>query len=270
MEISSIIGSIHGPDWMNKFPKKKILSDLPITSILENVKVKGYYSIENPFNLHDNPNLEERLREPTQKEMEFFDKLIREYGVHVLAFYISFHNDPHNWGVYILDFAPEYLSKKVFPMIHPVSGKKAAIETLIYHEYFHFITEMGLTVLEAPSDYHLIYNRYYDKKISGTYSESLANAYTFNQFTKKRHHFFAECGGLKDFMKSQPKYYSEFELYLKAEDFQKGLRKLGNDCASFGRNLSEIPPMEIIFDVNDNYLSVRDVPMRIVKTQSNI
>jgi len=204
---------------------------------------------------------------------------IGEWGTDTLAWYRPFHYNwesrNHPWGIYILDKGLYYLAHNVLEPLRDLGYNTGdlliiAARILFYHEFFHFLSEIAASILEAPSRFQeSLYRNYVDHIFvqrhdsSGPLEEALANAFAFRKtdFRKKP----GLKSSLRNFMRNQPSGYREFENYLKPQFFSNGRQQLSNLFLNPQQRRGTLP-LEILFDTKLQDVSWTDVPVRLVYT----
>jgi mRNA-degrading endonuclease RelE of RelBE toxin-antitoxin system len=218
----------------------------------------------------------------TFPELDIEEEQFKDDGTDALAWYVSFHFDPHRWGIYILDKGIYYLSKNVFSKSELTSKSglpfnmldllQQSYKFLFLHEYFHFITDIAASTFEVAASFKsgitkpIYYTEYINKvymKPASIYEpleEALANAFAYNKFSGK-----ALKSQLMKFMKNQGSGYSTFDNYPKNK-FREGRKKLSTSLCSSQKMGLGYEPLEIPFNSHNNDVSYGDVPVYIVPT----
>lgn len=153
---------------------------------------------------------------------------IQGKGTEALAWYVSFHQSFKNWGIYIRIRGLSYLSNLFDSKdsIDDVNKRlKLAFDLLLYHEFFHFLTDMVSANMEMIYK-KPVYNSYFDISDKLTtkgmnIEEPLANVYLLKKLPKRFHRH------IKNFFRIQPAPYNHFDKYESDIAFVKGKRKLG-------------------------------------------
>lgn len=126
------------------------------------------------------------LSDSTPRREEHFSVLDRLYregsSIDALAWYVSFHNTEHEWGIFIPMSSVHYLGDKLFKRLGMKADKRVhvAFEMLLHHERFHFWTDYALTQYELAFDTALATPLHEQLHAQGRYleiEEALANAY---------------------------------------------------------------------------------------------
>jgi len=201
---------------------------------------------------------------------------VRERGIDTLAWYISFHQST-KWGIYIRVRGISFLlaffqAQRNFEDRN--RAVKAAFDTLFYHEFFHFLTDIVSVHMEM-SYKKALHNDYLSFKASLTddyfnIEEALANAYVLRKSPRLLHSV------IKKFFKIQPEVYRRYSEFTSNLEFIKGKRKLGAIIRlhseeeivqqalanSFPGN--DEPFWEFVFNVEPEGLFVSSVPLYIV------
>jgi hypothetical protein len=145
-------------------------------------------------------------------------------GADALAFYAPFHfYGRYHWGIYIRDYGLAYLasafkrsigqSAKLYPADSWML--QAGWEFLLQHEYFHFLTEVAASQVEAITRHRTLYEEYFFDPVGGTLEEALANARGHSRLSAE-HPVIPGSDGkrfqafLEDWMKTQPRGYRDF------------------------------------------------------------
>ena len=217
---------------------------------------------------------------------------IEEEGIDKLAWYRSFHWPPSaKWGIYVLDSGLSYVSRQV---LHKkvryqdlVDPKKTdaydrailqdSFELLLYHEFFHYLTDMAATVLEAgnfmrPARLYVSYRQNVCQPRSSPRNlieEALANAYALTKFfPQKRKEDKSVRDFVIDFMGHQPQGYCDYAKF-RGHKFNKGKRELVTLIASAGASpiwasTEPVVPLEYLIDNTSSEFYVRHVPIYVV------
>lgn len=208
---------------------------------------------------------------------ETLDKEVCERGTDALAWYVSFHQSKR-WGIYIRTRGLSHLSK-IFSTKRntgDINSKiKRAFDVLLYHELFHFLTDLVSLNMEMIYK-EPIHNPYCEiiqknptqKNLSRNLNieESLANAYVLHRYDRRYHPRIAK------FFKNQPYSYRQFSSYLSDYSFQEGKKKLGGIMRShnFITYYAEMvdmniePLWEFYFNINPEKLYFPDIPIYLV------
>jgi len=194
---------------------------------------------------------------------------IRRSGIEALAWYAPFHHDD-SWGIYLRARGILYLTS-YFRSGHTSADVNEdvgnATEVLLYHEFFHFLTEITATHMELSylrplfEPYLLHVESLRDE--TANIEESLANAYVLTRLSRWHH------GIIKSFFSSQPGSYCLFDAFASDEDFLMGKLELGSMIHSGGlqgqHSLGYQEPLwEFLFNVTPERLFVRDIPVYLV------
>ncbi|HET7147146.1 MAG TPA: hypothetical protein VFI73_01490 [Candidatus Nitrosopolaris sp.] len=176
---------------------------------------------------------------------------------------------------------------------------KQGFKLLLYHEFFHFITEMAATTIEAVTKFIVPFYANYTKNIymnpdidskDEPLEEALANAFAYSNKYQGRG-VYRQIG---TFMRNQPNGYSAFGLYGGKKRFSIGRRKLGDiicdqipdipeqnhTSLDYHRSMDDPPlplenndsspdsliPLEILFDYTSQDVKISDVPIYLVGT----
>ena len=196
-------------------------------------------------------------------EDQRIEAYLYEQGTDLLAWYRSFHVDSDAWGIYIREWGLTYLTRRL-------GGRRAlALRALWAHEYFHFLTDVAATSLEASSGrpVYLPYLAKYHRPWGWCLlDEGLANAFSLHDIGRR-----AGKTLLRDFMKRQPDGYRDFARYeRRARDdrLTRGYRQLAGHlsnpplpCRVDG---SEAPLGELLVDETGRAVSPWDVPIYFV------
>ena len=149
------------------------------------------------------------------------DGRLMENGTDLLAWYRSFHVDQTGWGIYIRELGIDYLSAGLGVR------RELALRALWAHEYFHFLTDVAATFLEAANG-KPIYLPYLgsDHRVwpGCRLSEALANAFSL-AYVGRRH----GKSLLRRFMSRQPPGYCDYGRYERRrshDGLTRGYREL--------------------------------------------
>lgn len=204
----------------------------------------------------------------------------RDEGIDALAWYRSFHWEPSDlWGIYIRETAVFSLATTVFSDLkfkrlqgRPVTSLdrvRQAFRLLFLHEYFHFVTDVGATLLELGQSRP---GPKYSPYVKAVYlrptnqaeplEEALANAYAYERLPGTRYRT-----KLRRFFLSQPAGYKAFQQVL-GSGFVQGRRALASAVAQGATGASRVP-LEMLIDPDSAAIGYRDVPVHIVKDHSD-
>jgi len=218
------------------------------------------------------------IEELSDMRTEDIEEGLGSEGMEALAWYRSFHWVPSGrWGIYILDSSIYYLAKKVFRNAKQISyyGRpfntlgcvQQSFRLLFLHEFFHFITDIAVSILEigtsSSSPYYTDYIRniyMWSHKRNEPLEEALANAFAYSKFYGRG---VRSC--LRSFMLKQPRGYEAFDMYL-GKNFAKGRRELGTSISKNIRAARSLAPLECLFDCRHQDVFFTDVPVYIVPT----
>jgi len=247
------------PIWENwpKNDNEVSLRNSPLDkTILQNIWIKNPDIKELPdINFHE---IEEEVRQSS--------------GIEALAWYHSFHFIPvEQWGIYITDRGIYYLVQKLHELrrepyhLNTLDLIIISAKILFFHEFFHFITDIAASILEASHSFQKPFYVNYSNRVychpsnsEEPLEEALANAFAYNkQYGKGVKSY------LKDFMRSQPNGYKHFEDFLPSRLFENGRRVLASQINGRGTNVT---PLESLFDFKLQDVKYTDVPLRLVPT----
>jgi hypothetical protein len=198
-------------------------------------------------------------------------------GTDALAWYRSFHWSPNDrWGIYVLDeglfhvawvLSRSSLTGPTGNQYNTLDYLQLAMDLLFLHEYFHYVVDVGASLLEIASEPPQPLYAPYVKNVymangdaEEPIEEALANAFALNRLKGRKVR--AAIGG---FMDGQPKGYSTYKRYAERKRLAEGARRLGTCLCTGHRHRSGRVPLEMLFDVHQRYLSYRDVPVYIVR-----
>ena len=192
------------------------------------------------------------------------DGRVRDGGMHVLAWYRSFHWErPESWGIYIPADSIWYLAQKFHRGSGGTGGPleyvQAAYDLIIRHEFFHYIVDMGATVLESAASFGKKFYTPYVRSRNIYDEEALANAWAL----RKRYKPSGVVRVIREFMQSQPQGYRDFDGFA-GKKFTEGLRGLGNMIS--GNELNMSIPIEGIFNLHETFDHSR-IPVHILETK---
>ena len=72
-----------------------------------------------------------------------------EVGIEALAWYVSFHNNQENWGIYIPISSIHYLNEILEIRVHStVNLDQISKQVLLNHEIYHFLTDLAVSQFE--------------------------------------------------------------------------------------------------------------------------
>ena len=287
-------------------------------NILTHFPVSPYGKIDDTADMNTFSSVENLLWIPDGDSVEFpteidrsIERGVSEEGIDFLAWYHSFHWDPpEKWGIYMLDKGVYYLAKVIFSNVMQRSRRnrpfnmvdflKQSYKLLLYHEFFHFITDMAATTMEALTAFQIPYYTNYTNDVymnpdieskDEPLEEALANAFAYGNRYQGRG-IYRQIG---NFMRSQPNGYSAFGNYLGRHRFSVGRRELGSvicyqvpgnpgqnhTSLDYPTSLDDHPtpplensdsfqdpiiPLEILFDYTSQDVKISDVPIYIVQT----
>lgn len=155
---------------------------------------------------------------------ELADDILKK-GTEALAWHVSFHQNQHDWGIYIRNRGLFFLSN-LFKSKNNVNdineGIKLAFDLLFYHEFFHFITDMVSANMEMIYK-NTIYNNYRNELPTDEFQieEPLANVYCLRKLPLIYH------SRIRDFFERQPEPYKHFGNYETDVTFANGKKELG-------------------------------------------
>ncbi len=284
-------------------------------NILPHYPVRPYGKIDNAADTNTFSSVEDFLWIHDGDSVEFpteidhsIEQGVTTEGTDFLAWYHSFHWDPpEKWGIYILDKGVYYLAKVIFSNVMQRSRHnrpfnmldflKQSFKLLFYHEFFHFITDMAATTMEAVTAFQVSYYTNYTSNVymspdieskDEPLEEALANAFAYaNRYLGRG--VYRQIGS---FMRNQPNGYSAFGNYLGRDRFSLGRRELGDVIAQvykpldqnhpsldFPKSVDDHPPLqnnasfegfliplEILFDYTSRDVKISDVPIYLVVT----
>jgi len=192
------------------------------------------------------------------------DGLVRKRGMHALAWYRSFHwKEPESWGIYIPVESIWYLAKKFHQGMGGTSMhqeyRQAAYDLIIHHEFFHYIVDMGATVLESGASFQKKFYTPYIRNRKTRDEESVANAWALRKTYKP----YGVVREIRKFMQRQPEDYKHFDLFA-GKKFTDGLRKLGNVISGNEQEMSI--PIEGIFNLRETHKQSR-IPVHELATK---
>ena len=158
----------------------------------------------------------------------------REEGVDALAWYLSFHYDQDDWGIYIPLSGLLKFAGKISPSMPP-GGWADAIELaargLMAHELFHYAVDYGsaqLEILERVPVY--CQGRRMNRGAFGyvEVEEAIANGFTCKLFKSSSYRgLVPNCEReFWNFMRRQPPGYRDGERYSKRQDIILGVKQL--------------------------------------------
>jgi hypothetical protein len=206
------------------------------------------------------------------------EEIIREIGrrgTDALAWYVSLHQSS-KWGIYFRARGIFFLSNllKTKSNIYDLNERvKLAFDLVLYHELFHFLTDMTAAHMEMV--YKMpVYNDYLGFVSSSPpesvlIEEALANAYALRRMPKRYH------SQIRGFFAMQPSPYSHYRELVSDIDFTKGKRRLGaivhfhNTSQILLQSLSSFPKTdepfwEFIFNVEPEMIFLPQIPMYVV------
>ena len=196
------------------------------------------------------------------------DERVEESGTEALAWYRSFHwKEPEYWGIYIPVRSIWYLAEKFYqgmgstgPLLEYV---QSAYSLILNHELFHYIVDMGSTVLESSVNFETNFYTRYIRKKNPDNEEAIANAWALRKSYKpsniKR--------TIRSWMDSQPPGYRDFSRFT-GKKLTGGLRSLGHVISENDRD--KIIPIDGMFNLHENFkmskipvyfLATKDIPI---------
>ncbi len=205
------------------------------------------------------------------------DEDVKKYGIESLAWYRSFHWKPiESWGIYILNTGINHIAQKIFfghQNFNSLDCYQSSFKFLLYHEFFHYITDIAVSILEATHQFKIkLYENYYYKiyEKPNPLEEALANAYAYDNITRLD-------PGLKrkihKFMIDQPPGYCDYHSYLNPNKFNLGIRNLThlilNGIPDMEVKIINDIPFELLFDIHKVNLSFNNVPVYIIQNNPN-
>lgn len=202
---------------------------------------------------------------------------IREHGIDHLAWYRSFHYKPTEkweWGIYITDYGLYYLASHVFRNLkskHSLSVRdliSLSAKLLFNHEFFHYITDIASTVIEAQSSFMDLYYQEYTNQVylnPKTSDEPLEEALA-NAFAYKKRYLQGAKELIRNFMDNQPKGYRAYGKFLSNNDFANGRRQLAKSILTAQTSYNSHLPLEILFDYQLREIKQTDVPIYLVSS----
>lgn len=199
-----------------------------------------------------------------------------ELGVEAWAWYRSFHWQPTDrWGIYLTDEGIWRLADRLrgaggsLGPIGTVDLLALATDVLLWHEYFHFLTDLAsaaaelANLLQPPGPLYVPHAQAVLAAPPHTgrpKEEALANAYALQQIRPTRIR-----PALKKVFQAQPFGYRDFSGYLGA-NFVHGCRGLLREITLHAaRNVSGEAPLELMFDTRRTHYGFTDVPVRLVQ-----
>ena len=143
------------------------------------------------------------------------DGLVREGGMHALAWYRSFHwKEPESWGIYIPADSIWYLAKTLHQRNGgaggPLEYAQTAYDLIIHHEFFHYIVDMGATVLESGASFQKKFYTPYVRNQNIYGEEAMANAWALR---KRSYRPSGVVRVIREFMQDQPQGYRDFDMF---------------------------------------------------------
>jgi hypothetical protein len=200
---------------------------------------------------------------------------VERIGTEALAWYISFHQS-NNWGIYFRVRGLIYLSN-FFKTKHNVDDinerMKIAFDILLYHELFHFLTDMTsahMEILYKASVYNQYLKFLNDAPPTGALiEEPLANAEVLRRMPKKYH------SKIEKIFSKHPDPYRQYGKFTSDIGYRDGKRKLGvivrfHDTSRIvlealkGFHSPDEPFWEFLFNVNPENYYMPQVPIYLV------
>lgn len=175
-------------------------------------------------------NLDELMIDSTLEEVEQIE------GMEAYGWYNPKGNDnERDWGIYIRISAPEEIANRFFGHIsNRFEAWELAFELILYHEYFHFLSQYHCDRLSTSQPHDQKYWDYihdWMKDPSNAIEEAVANAYAFRKLrssmdkeTQKQ---------VSVWYANQPTPYNEYGLYLTASDFKFGQTLVASQHVQF-------------------------------------
>jgi len=230
------------------------------------------------------PRLPLRIIDVDDFDSSGFSSCVADQGTDALAWYNPYHYfGLKSWGIHIPEDSIYYVAKEVlgnFPS-DPRTLQlrlRASFLLLFRHEFFHFLTEIGASVLELemPSPARDVYNNYdvkvYSRPTQPTQplEEALANARSYSSF--KHSPIGRELAGInanvisqiEHFMDRQPPGYSDYKKYDR--HFTLGRRELAACLCTGSSGARPLEPLEILLGPNSADVRINDVPLYIRRT----
>lgn len=246
-----------GPEWLDKDYSSKRVESLKEGLIMD-IPTYGDDSIVG--------NNEEKIPD------EYFKRIledIKKSGIDCIAWYRSFHwLDNKYWGIYIKESGIRFIANlladgkqmtKNGTMYKLSDYLQLAYEYIYKHEFYHFINDFGLLLLEETIDKNIFvdyFENIYCSKQSTNVEEALANAFAFD-YLKKSNINPSTLRIIDAFCKSQPIGYKDYFKYMTKNDFKTGQRDLLKSI--FGKNIRW--SAETVYS---SKLNSQDVPVKII------
>lgn len=183
-------------------------------------------------------------------DVEKIEKRVAEEGIEAIAWYRSYHWYPtERWGIYILDEGIYYIADRIFRKsglmlengrpLDTLDFLQLGFKLLLFHEFFHYITDVAASTLEVANRPTHSYYVHYVKNVythprgrDEPLEEALANAFAYRRIRRllSKNHY-NNCSKtlsvLGKFFCKQPQGYSAFCEFRKGSKFALGERKLG-------------------------------------------
>jgi hypothetical protein len=189
-----------------------------------------------------------------------------EFGLDVLAWYVS-PRFGGPWGIFIRDGGVALVAQALATRSSPATSQATmamAAEALFFHEYFHFLVDVGVSGIEriVRTGLYTPLLRAQKARAPGydQLEEALANAFAVEQsrsaVARRR---------LCNFLSAAPVGYRDFGPYLGAGPASRGRRRLLTQYSSAGATGPAAAPLELLLDVHGGLLQADDVPVHLVR-----
>ena len=82
-----------------------------------------------------------------------------QVGIEALAWYVSFHNNQKNWGIYIPISSLNYLNELFEIKVHAHTRlDQISKDLLLYHEQYHFAFDLFVSQIELLTNEPIQFN----------------------------------------------------------------------------------------------------------------
>lgn len=169
--------------------------------------------------------------------------------IDILAYYLPFHLDKSNWGIYLRESGVLFVAT-ILKGSSLDPGDAAFIDSgrsiLLKHEHFHFQAEVACARAEVVAGVRM-YDAYFDDDCAAAHEEALANAFAYRDLRRQPK---ALRNRVSEWMKAQGPGYRDFDRRVDSGKFRAGCRRAGQHMLEImPRSRPSLPePAEFLFD----------------------
>ena len=161
-------------------------------------------------------------------------------GMEAYGWYNPKGNDnERDWGIYIRTSAPEEIANRFFShLTDRYEAWELAFELILYHEYFHFLSQYHcdrLSTSQPHDEKYWNYIRAWMADLPNAIEEAVANAFAFRKLRSSMDE--ETQRNVSIWYANQPTPYDEYHNFLSGPDFKFGQTFVASQHAEF-----EVPP----------------------------